>query len=633
MRAVKHQRRKDSGGSATAARSKMRRQRDGPRRENWASCLLLAVVVLATYSAVRDYPFINYDDPTYVTENPHVQAGLSGDTIRWAFTATAADNWHPLTWFSHALDCQLFGLDAGWHHITSLLLHVLNVILLFLLLVKVTGAAGRSFMVAGLFGLHPFNVDSVAWIAERKNVLSTLFLLLTLAAYGWYALKPGVKRYLLVAALFAMGLAAKPMLVTLPFAMLLLDYWPLRRVAGWSEPAEQFPAGQTSALRLLLEKLPLLALSVASAIVTVVVQTNSETLPIILPYPDRIANAIFSYTVYIWKTFFPTRFAVFYPHPFAADLAVPPSPFIWAVVVVGLLFLITVSLAAWWQRRTRPYLITGWLWFLGTLVPVIGIIQVGDQGMADRYAYVPLMGIFVIVAFGGAEIVEHLGVPLPGRRALAAAVLITLAVLTFRQVGYWDTSLDLWTHTLEVTRNNYYAHDVIGDLLTNDQEVLQHYQAAVKIAPRDIRSRLSLAEYFQDHEQFKEAIQNYADIVHTTLPDQHLRGKIAFAYVNLCIIFGELGDSGRSHEAFERAKRNDAQAVETTIHNMKQVIALRPSDRAFLGLGLLLEQAGQPADARDAYTEALKLNPNQPQAQRGLARLEGGRAQGDPNGG
>jgi hypothetical protein len=595
----------------------------------------LAIVVLVVYSPVRDYPFVNYDDNTYVTDNPHVQSGLSWSTIGWALTATEADNWHPLTWLSHALDCELFGLDAGWHHITSVLLHLLNVLLLFLLLMKVTGAAGRSFLVAGLFALHPFNVDSVAWIAERKNVLSTLFLLLTLAAYSWYARKSGVRRYVLVAALFALGLAAKPMLVTLPFALLLLDYWPLRRVAGWSEGTKQYPVEQVSPSQLLLEKLPLLALSLASVIVTLLAQSEAVEPPTVIPYGARFANAISSYVLYLWKTFWPSWFAVFYPHQFAQDLGVPLEPGAWVLVLVSLLLLIAASLLVWWQRRTRPYLVTGWLWYLGTLVPVIGIIQVGEQGMADRYAYVPLIGIFVIVVFGGAEIVQRLGLPVAGRQALAAAILAILAFLTFRQVGYWKTSLDLWTHTLEVTKNNYFADDQVGDLLVTDdrpEEAWPYYQAAAKIAPRDIATRMAIAGYAQDHDLWSEAVQNYTAAVHTEHPDRH-RHQIAFAYVNLCILYGESEDRARSHEAFEQAWRTDSEAVETTIQNLSQLVAVRPSDQAYLGLGLLLEQAGQIAKARDAYMRALRLNPDQPQAQKALAFLQGESGQSNPDSG
>ncbi len=366
---------------------------------------LLAVAVLAVYSPVRNYPFNNYDDTAYVVQNPHVQAGLSWETIRWSVMTMEASNWHPVTWLSHALDCELFGMDAGWHHVSNVLIHLASVILLFLLLRKVTGAQGRSFVVAGLFGLHPFNVGSVAWIAERKNVLSTLFLLLTLGAYGWYARKMRVERYLLVALLFALGLAAKPMMVTLPFVLLLLDYWPLKRVAGWSEEPEQFPLTQVSVSKLVIEKLPLLAISIASSVLTLVAQKEEVQFETI-SYGTRAANAVYSYILYLGKTFWPSGFSVFYPHPFSNPNT--PRPGVWLTVAAGTLLLITLTIFAWWQRRSRPYLIAGWLWYLGTMIPVIGVVQVGLQGMADRYAYVPLIGIFAMVAWGGNEIVEWL---------------------------------------------------------------------------------------------------------------------------------------------------------------------------------------------------------------------------------
>ena len=610
----KHKRRKIAGDSAV----------DGSRlahapRQVWIMCVLLGIAVLAVYSPVRDYPFINYDDTAYVSRNLQVQQGLSWATIAWSVTTMEATNWHPLTWLSHALDCELFGLDAGWHHLTNVLIHVGSVLLLFLLLLKVTGAPGRNFVVAGLFGLHPFNVSSVAWIAERKNVLSTLFLLLTLGAYGWYARKPELKRYLLAILLFAMGLAAKPMMVTLPFALLLLDYWPLRRVAGWSEPAEQFPVEQVPTARLLIEKLPFLALSLGSSMLTLIAQREEVQAQVTaIPYGARVANAIYSYLVYVWKSFWPSGFSVYYPHPFT-NPAFPPGTTVWSTVAAGTLFLIAVTLVAWWQRRDRPYLITGWLWYLGTLVPVIGIVQVGTQGMADRYAYVPLLGIFVIIAWGGNEITERFGLTLAWRKGLAAAVLAVLAILSFREVGYWKTSLDLWMHARAVTTNNYYAADQVGDLLAADQkpEALQYYQEAVQIAPLDPGTNTPLAEYYQDHGLLQEAIQRYQVVVQKSI-DRH---QVAFAYGNLCVIFGQLGDFDRAHLAFERALQKDPKAVQDMTGNLSQVVRVYPSDSAYFSLGLLLQESGQLPAARDAYKQALTLNPNQVQAQRALMRL------------
>ncbi len=595
---------------------------EAPRRV-WVFCFLLLIAVFAVYSPVRNYPFIAYDDDTYVTENPHVQAGLSWATIRWSATSLDATNWHPLTWLSHALDCELFGLNAGWHHINNVLIHAVNVLLLFLLLLKATGARGRSFLVAGLFALHPFNVGSVAWIAERKNVLSTLFLLLTVAAYGWYARKPGVQRYVLVALLFALGLAAKPMIVTLPFALLLLDYWPLRRIAGWSDASEQFPCVQVSPSRLVAEKAPLLALSVASSMLTLTAQSE-EVKVAAIPYGARAVNVLYSYTLYLWKALWPAGFSVYYPHPFT-NPSVLPGRAVWATVAAGTVLLISATLVAWWQRRTRPYLITGWFWYLGTLVPVLGIVQVGSQGMADRYAYVPLMGIFVIVAWGGNEIAERFGLTLALRQGMVAVVLALLAFVSFRQLGYWKTSLNLWLHARAVTANNYYADVHIGDLFAAERkpEALQYYREAVQIAPWDTEIHFPLAVCLQYYGFLQEAAEHY-ELFAGRSADRH---ELGFAYVYLSLTLGELGDFDRVHGAFELARLNDSRVVTDMIDNLNQGTKANPTDRAYLWLGLLLEQSGQLPAARDAYRQALRLNPQQLPAQRGLKRLETGRGQ------
>jgi hypothetical protein len=624
----KQQRRKIADPEKVAAHSV--RAQNGPKTKptkpvvpDWAIYCLLGFAVLSVYSSVRRYPFINYDDDTYITSNPHVQAGLSWATIRWSMTTMEAANWHPLTWLSHALDCELFGMNAGWHHLTNVLIHLANVILLFVLLRKATGAPGRSLVVAGLFGLHPFNVGSVAWIAERKNVLSTLFLLLTLGAYGWYARKPELKRYLLIIVLFALGLTVKPMMVTLPFALLLLDCWPLQRLAGWSQLSEPSPVPRVSAPRLVVEKLPLLALSVASSLMTLTAQ-KVEVQVAAISYTARVANAIYSYILYIWKTCWPAGFSIYYPHPFT-NPSVPPGPGVWSIVALGMLLLIVATVAAWWQRRSRPYLLTGWLWYLGTLVPVIGFVQVGSQGMADRYAYVPLLGIFVIIAWGGNEFAARLGLNLAWRQRLAAAVLLALAILSFHEVEYWKTSLDLWTHARAVTENNYYADLHIGDLLAaqGKSEALESYREAVHIAPWYVEGQFALAMSLQYHGLLQEAAEHYELFVGRSGDPQEL----SFAYINLSMIFGELAEFDRVHDAFQRALRSDPQVVTDMIESVTQATRTNPSDGASFCLGLLLEQSGQLSAARDAYTQALDLNPQQREAQRGLARLDASGAQ------
>jgi tetratricopeptide (TPR) repeat protein len=587
----------------------------------WLISAFLVLLTATVYSPVRRLPFIDYDDPGYVVQNSHVQNGLTWNTFVWSLTATEQTNWHPLTWLSHALDCQLFGLNPAGHHLTNLIIHVINVLLLFWLFQKATGATGPSFLVAALFTVHPFNVDSVAWVAERKNVLSTLFFLLTLGAYGWYTRKPQWQRYTLVAVLFVGGLAAKPMLVTLPFALLLLDYWPLQRITAWTHPSEQFPIPQASMKRLLMEKLPLLALSAASSVVTIIAQHEAIKPLHAISFGDRLQNALASYALYIWKACWPSGFAIYYPHLFDPTLASSPGAAAWAAVFAGVLLLTVGSAIVWSQRRTRPYLLTGWAWYLGTLVPVIGIVQVGMQAMADRYAYLPLIGVFIIVAWGTAELANHFRVRPAWREISVVAVLAVLSLLTVRQLRYWRTDYALWSRALQVTANNYYANDQVGSMLASEHrpEALHYFEEAARIAPLDPTSHEAVAAHLQDQGLLKDAIRNYEVVVHRSDDPHHL----VFAYTNLCVIFGELGDYGRAREAFARAVRQDPQLTGMVIRELAQAVTAHPADEGYLRLGLLFEQGGELADARYSYEQALKLNPNRAEAQKALSHLEG----------
>ena len=365
-----------------------------PEKRNAVVCLLLAVVTLALYNPVNSHSFVNYDDDRYVTENRHVRQGLTADTIAWALKSTEVANWHPLAWMSHALDYSLFGLNPAGHHFTSVLLHAANAILLFLLLMWATGRSGPSLFVAALFAVHPINVESVAWIAERKNVLCTFFFFLTLWAYGWYARRPNWKRYLAIAALFVAALAAKAMVITLPFALLLLDYWPLDRIHATNDDTDAVPA--FSWPRLVLEKLPLFFISVADAVVTMEAQQASGAVrsSAQFSFGVRLADAVYAYAMYLWKMMWPARLAPLYPHP-GDSLAA------WQVAGSALVLIaITIFVV---RFRDRRYLLVGWLWFLGTLAPVIGPVQIGDAAMADRYAYIPLIGVFTMIAFGLAD--------------------------------------------------------------------------------------------------------------------------------------------------------------------------------------------------------------------------------------
>jgi protein O-mannosyl-transferase len=596
-----------------------------PEKRNSIVCLLLAVVTLALYNPVTKHPFVNYDDDRYVTENPHIRQGLTADTFTWALTSTEQANWHPLTWMSHALDVSLYRLNPVGHHFTSILLHAVNVILLFLLLMWATGRLGPSLFVAMLFALHPMNVESVAWVAERKNVLCTLFFFLALWAYGWYAQKPGWKRYLAVIALFACGLASKPMVITLPFVLLLLDYWPLARVRGVSSEANKTQAPWS---RLVLEKLPLLALSAASAVITMQAQQAGGAIRTAsdVPFGTRIATAVWAYAMYLWKMVWPARLAPLYPHP-GDSLAA------WQVLV-ALAVLIAVTVGVW-RFRARRYLLVGWLWFLGTLVPVIGLVQVGEAAMADRYAYIPLIGIFVMIAFGVADWAAEkkvgfwLVVP-------ASAVLLALAFTTHRQIGYWQSNEDLWSHTLAVTQNNFVAEDNLGGALTlegREEEAYPHFEAASRINPRDPLSRGNLGTYFQTHNRMRDAVSQYEAAVQLT-SDPAL---LAQTYANLGAAYRALGEDDAAHKNFDQSLRfnpNQFNAwlglgllaqkqgeLDEAISDLSRSLEIRPTAEGYLELGRTLGLAGHVAAALNAYQEALKISPNLVEAQQAVDAL------------
>jgi hypothetical protein len=430
----------------------------------------LALLTLAAWLPTLRNGFVNLDDGLYVTGNPHVRQGLTRESLAWAMTANVANNWHPLTLLSHLLDVQLFGLDPAGHHATSLLLHLANVLLLFAVLTKMTGAPGRSAAVAALFAVHPAHVESVAWVAERKDMLSALFWLLAMGAYERYARRPSPGRYLLVALAMALGLAAKPMVVTLPFALLLLDVWPLERLQlGWK--------------RLIIEKLPLLALSAASSLITLRYQRTSLAPLDVLPWSFRLAGAAVSYAAYLGKLLLPRNLAVFYPVP----LEIPAWEILGAVTLLAAITAVSV-----WKARRAPWLLVGWLWFLGTLVPVIGLVQVGRQAMADRYTYLPSIGLFLAIVWGIWELAGERRVLLA---TAAAAVIALLAVGTWRQANYWKDSDALYRHALAVTHGNYLAHLGLAKALAAERDwngAAEQYRAALALRPGLVEARSGL---------------------------------------------------------------------------------------------------------------------------------------------
>src|SRR5271157_100710 len=597
-----------------------------PEKRNPVVCLLLAVVTLALYNPVNRHPFVNYDDDRYVTDNRHVRQGLTADTFVWALSSTEVANWHPLTWMSHALDYSLFHLNPAGHHFTSVLLHAVNVILLFLLFMWATGRTGPSLFVAALFAAHPMNVESVAWIAERKNVLCTLFFLLALWAYGWYARRPNWKRYTAVAALFVAALAAKAMVITLPFVLLLLDYWPLNRVATPDGESDAMPA--FSWPRLALEKLPLLFVSAVVGVVTMQAQQAAGAVRSTTQFSFgvRLADAIYAYAMYLWKMIWPARLAPLYPHP--GDSLAP-----WQVAAAAL---ILIAIPAFVLRlRHLRYLLVGWFWFLGILVPVIGLVQIGDAAMADRYAYIPLIGIFVMIAFGLADWAEQRKLGLwPAIPALV--VILALVLTTHRQIGYWQSSYDLWSHALAVTDNNFIAEDNLGGALIlegKEEEAHPHFEAAARINPRDPMSRSNLGTYFQTHNQIREAVAEYQAAISLTSDP----GLLAQTYVNLGAAQRTLGEDEAARQDFEQSLRLNPKQfnawlglgllaekqgnLQEAVSDLSRSVELHPSAQGYFELGRALALAGRIPEALDAYQQALNLSPDLTEAQQAADAL------------
>jgi len=466
-------------------------------------CLALVLVTLAFYNPVVHNGFTNMDDEPYIVNNKHVQAGLTWSTVKWAFSSFEAANWHPVTWLSHALDCQLFGLNPAGHHYINVLIHAANALLLFLLLQAATGLTWPSAMVAGLFALHPVNVESVAWASERKNVLSMFFCLLAMHAYQRYVRHSSIGKYLAVAAFFALGLMAKPEIITLPFVLLLWDYWPLGRMFADSSTTGVEAGIQPRSLSfLVMEKMPLLLLSAGSAVITMIAQKDGHAVRA-GSFWIRLGNAGVAYVRYIGKAFWPARLSAMYPHlgrqlPLWQMLAAPAV----LLAVTGVVF----------KLRRRRYLPMGWFWFLGTLVPVIGLVQVGVQAMADRYAYLPFIGIFIAAVWGVADFANQRKLEAAFVAVPTVLVLGTLGTITRKQISYWHDSVTLWEHALAVTDHNYFAHNALAFALAQKGDVdaaIYHFDAAEKMHTYGPLDLMSVAAYKRAHGHIDEAIEEY----------------------------------------------------------------------------------------------------------------------------
>jgi tetratricopeptide (TPR) repeat protein len=568
----------------------------------FAICAALIAITWAVFGQTVGHGFVNFDDPVYVSENDHVRAGLNWQGVAWAFTHIHSHNWHPLTTMSHMLDCQLFGLKPGAHHFVNVLLHSATAVLLFLLLDQMspssprdesvrladrTGTIWSSAFVAAIFAIHPLHVESVAWISERKDVLSGLFFVLTLLAYLYYTRKPNISRYVAILILFACGLMAKPMLVTLPVILLLLDYWPLERFS------------RSNAARLLIEKIPLGILSIASAAATLVVQNEGGGLVRleVLPFTWRITNALAAYLVYIWQMIWPANLAVAYHHPGKLP--------VWQVAGAAAL-LIAITLGVFALRKRNPYLIVGWGWYLIMLLPVIGLVQVGGQAHADRYTYLPQIGLYIAVTWEIVDLARFRRYPAAILGAAAAIIMSALAVRAADQVSYWHDSERLWRHALAVTTENDVAHLGLGQLLLDQKrldDAITELQIVVARHPNDVDARLKLANALSEKKgRMNDAIAQYEAAAKVDGPNPDVETTLA----NLLL------EQGRLEEA---------------IRYYRDVVRLQPSSAlAHYNLAVGLHRDRRLSEAIVHYKAALQIDPHYPDADNflGQALLENG---------
>jgi protein O-mannosyl-transferase len=554
-----------------------------------AAGLGIALLALAVFWPVRQFEFVNYDDLEFVVENPHVASGLSTSNVVWAFAHPYTATGGPLTWISHMLDVESFGMDAGAHHVTSLVLHLCNSLLLLAVLARMTGSTGRSACVAALFAVHPLHVESVAWVSERKDVLSTLFWLLTMWAYVSYARKPGWRRYALVLTFFTLGLLSKPMVATLPFVLLLLDLWPPNRL----------PAGKDfwhQAGRLTLEKLPLFVLAAASIALTLVAQREIDAVAAFenLPLSIRLSNAASSYVAYIGKMIWPQGLAAFYPYH--------EPPLSIAAVAACAAGLVAMTVAAVVAVRRAPYVTVGWLWYVGTLVPVIGIVQVGGHAMADRFTYIPLVGLFILIAWGGAALLTRAGLPRAGVVAPAALAVAACAVVARGQVLHWSNAVALWQQATLVSRDNARAHANLGVALARDgrrDAAIVEYQEALRLDPRSAETHNNLALALADERQAENALAHYLEAV-------RLKPDYPNAHTNLGNL---LDDRGRTAEA---------------IGHYREAIRLAPDHAlARMNLAVALAKQGQLAEAIAQLEAVLRLEPGNQDAKKMLGAIRG----------
>ena len=599
---------------------------NNPRLQKLAVCIVLAALIVIVFGQVYRFDYTVYDDHDYIVGNSHVLTGLTADNLKWAYTTGYVSNWHPVTWISHMLDAQLFGPGPRGPHIVNVVFHVVNSILLFLLLSRMTGSVWASAFAAALFAIHPQHTESVAWVAERKDVLSTFFWFLTWAAYLFYVKRPGILRYLLILPPFAVGLMAKPMLVTLPATLLLLDYWPLGRLTegakgekgkrgkgergkgerGKKGKGEKGGAGSgrtddiwSRGAWLVLEKMPLFLLVLALSLVTLHVQQGAVK---VLSLEARVGNALVSYARYIFMMFWPFKLAAFYPHP---EEHVPVGQVLAAVAV-----LLVISGLVVLGARRHPYLAVGWLWYMGTLVPVIGVVQVGAQALANRYTYVPFIGLFIVLGWGIPELAARVRIP---KMALAVAAGIVLALLTgvaHVQAGYWQDSISLFDHTLKVTSENHFAHKYLGTALADGkrhEEAVAQFEEAIRINPNVPDLYTQLGNSLSALDRLDEAVAQYQKAIKRD-------PRNLAAHYNLA---NALFRQGKNEEAVIHYKEADP-----AYNKMLQTEAVDPA--VYTNMGNALSGQGKFAEAAEQFTKALKANPGSVDARYYLANALAG---------
>jgi Tfp pilus assembly protein PilF len=582
--------------------------------------LALVLVTLAVYEPSLQNGFINYDDPDYITANVHVRSGLSWNNVVWAFTTMEQANWHPLTWISLMASAEFFGAKPMGYHLVNLLLHTLNVVLLFLLLQEATGYMLRSGVVAALFAVFPLNVEAVAWATERKSVLSTAFLFFTLLAYGSYARRPGVLHYLTVMLLFAFGLMTKAWFVTLPFALLLLDYWPLKRIGIPERKTGGMDFFAPRLLKLVAEKIPLLVMSAGSLLITLYAGYRGGALSsptTRAPLGLRAENALWSYLVYMLRGIWPSHLAIIYPFP---DKPLP----LWKVATAGMILLaITVAVC---HNRQRGYLLAGWLWFLGILFPLIGIVQSGPQSMADRWAYISFLGLFVMAVWLVAEFAAHIRFPRPAVAAITFAVLFGYAWVSHIQISYWRSSYTLFSHALQVTTRNGYAENNLGTALEQEMErpdlAIQHYEAAVRITPQLPTAHYNLGVLLQRQHRFDEALREYklalayawtpfeATLVHNNLGSlfvERNQPMAALSEFGAAIRIDPTNDYSFLNRAMLEYQEKNFDAAQEDFFRATQ---LMPTAGTYYWLGRALADKGDLRSAASAYQTAVSMNPS-----------------------